>query len=55
MATKGVENYKVPRISGVRSLEEFKEIFETDKYRNKYGNGLTRKICVKLERANARR
>ena len=55
MATKGVENYKVPRISGVRSLEEFKEIFETDKYRNKYGNGLTRKICVKLERAIARR
>lgn len=51
MATKGVNNYKVPRISGVRSMEEFKEIFETEKYRNKYGNGLMRKICVKIERS----
>ena len=50
MATKGVDNYKVPRISGVRSIEEFKKIFETDEYRNRYGNGLIRKICVKLER-----
>lgn len=51
MATKGVNNYKVPRISGVRSMGEFKEIFETKKYRNKYGNGLIRKICVKIERS----
>ena len=51
MATKGVNKYKVPRISGVRSMEEFKEIFETNKYRNKYGNGLIRKICVKIERS----
>ena len=50
MTTKGVNNYKVPRISGVRSMKEFKEIFETNKYRNKYGNGLIRKICVKIER-----
>ena len=51
MATKGVNNYKVPRISGVRTIDEFKEIFETEKYRNKYGNGLIRKICVKIERS----
>ena len=50
MATKGVNNYKVPRISAIKSIEEFKEIFETKKYRNKYGNGLIRKICVKIER-----
>lgn len=50
MTINGVNNYKVPRISGVRSMEEFKEIFETGKYRNKYGNGLIRKICVKIER-----
>ena len=50
MATKGVNNYKVPRISGVKSFDEFKEIFETNKYRNKYGNGLIRKICVNIER-----
>ena len=50
MATKSVNNYKIPRISGVKSYEEFKEIFETDKYKNKYGNGLIRKICVNIER-----
>ena len=50
MATKGVNNYKIPRISGAKTFEEFKEIFETDKYRNRYGNGLIRKICVNIER-----
>ena len=50
MATRKVDNYKIPRISGVKSIEEFKEIFETDKYKNKYGNGLIRKICVNIER-----
>lgn len=50
MATRGVDNYKIPRISGAKSFEEFKNIFETDKYRNKYGNGLIRKICVNIER-----
>ena len=50
MATKGVNNYKVPRISAIKSIEEFKEIFETKKHRNKYGNGLIRRICVKIER-----
>ena len=51
MATKGANNYKIPRISAVKSIDEFKEIFETKKYRNKYGNGLIRKICVKIERS----
>ena len=50
MATRGVNNYKIPRISGAKSFEEFTNIFETDKYRNKYGNGLIRKICVNIER-----
>ena len=50
MATKGVNNYKVPRISAIKSMEEFKEIFETKKYRNKYRNGLIRKICIKIQR-----
>ena len=50
MATRKVNNYKVPRISGVKTINEFKEIFETDKYKNKYGNGLIRKICVTIER-----
>lgn len=44
MATKHVDNYKVPRISAIKSMDEFKEIFETDKYKNKYGNGLIRKV-----------
>ena len=51
MATRKVNNYKIPRISGVRTIDEFKEIFETKKYRNKYGNGLIRKICLKIERS----
>ena len=51
MTTKEANNYKIPRISGVKTMEEFKEIFETKKYRNKYGNGLIRKICVKFERS----
>lgn len=50
MATRGVNNYKIPRISGVKSFEEFKEILETDKYKNKYGNGFIRKVCVNIER-----
>lgn len=48
MATKKVNNYKVPRISGVRSISEFKEIFESLKYKNKYGNGIVRKILKKV-------
>lgn len=48
MMTKGVNDYKIPRISGVKTIDEFKEIFETKKYRNKYGNGLIRKICKKV-------
>ena len=50
MATKNVDNFKIPRISASKSFDEFKEIFESDKYRNKYGNGLIRKIFVTLER-----
>ena len=50
MMSKGVNNYKIPRISGVKSIEEFKEIFETDKYKNKYGNGFIRKVCINLKR-----
>lgn len=50
MACKDVNNYKIPRISGVRNLEEFKQIFETNKYRNKYGNSILRKIFVKINR-----
>ena len=48
MATKGVNNYKVPRISAVKSMNEFKEIFGTEKYKNKYGNGIIRKVCKKV-------
>lgn len=54
MATKNVNNYKIPRISGVKTIEDFKDIFETKQYRNKYGNGLIRKICVKIERTIAK-
>lgn len=50
MVTKNENNYKIPRISGVRPIEEFKRIFETDQYRNRYGNGLIRKIFVTIER-----
>ncbi len=49
-ATKGVDNYKIPRIPASRSFEEFKKIFETDQFKNKYGNGLIRKICVTINR-----
>lgn len=52
MATKGVNNYKVPRISGVKNLEEFKGIFESDKYKNRYGNGFIRKICINIKRSD---
>lgn len=48
MATKSVNNYKVPRISGVKDISEFKDIFETSKYRNRYGNGIVRKIFKKI-------
>lgn len=51
MATKGVNNFKVPRISGVKSISEFRYIFETSKYRNRYGNGLIRKVCINFKRA----
>lgn len=51
MATRKVNNYKIPRISAIKPIHEFKEIFETKKYRNKYGNGLIRKICLKIERS----
>lgn len=50
MVTKNVDNYKIPRISGVKSFEEFKQIFETDQYKNKYGNGFIRKVFVTLNR-----
>lgn len=50
MAIKNVNNYKIPRISGVKSMEEFKKVFETNEYKNKYGNGLIRKVCIRVER-----
>ena len=50
MATKDAPNFKVPRISAIKNIDEFKTIFETDKYRNRYGNGLLRKVFVKIER-----
>ena len=50
MATKHVDDFKVPRISGVKEFKNFKQIFETDKYRNKYGNGLIRKVILKIKR-----
>ena len=50
MATKDAPNFKVPRISAIKNMNEFKTIFETDKYRNRYGNGLLRKVFVKIER-----
>ena len=50
MATRDVDNFKIPRISGAKHFEEFKNIFETSKYRNKYGNGIIRKVFVNIER-----
>lgn len=50
MATQKVDDLKVPRISAIKDIETFKEIFETEKYRNKYGNGLIRKIIITVKR-----
>lgn len=50
MTTKNVNNYKIPRISGIKSFDEFKNIFETKTYKNKYGNGIVRKVCIKIKR-----
>lgn len=50
MVVRSANNYKVPRISAVKDIDEFKNIFETNKYKNKYGNGLTRKVYKVLSR-----
>lgn len=49
-ATKGAEDYRVPRIAMSYDFDKFKKIFETDYYNNRYGNGLFRKIMVTIER-----
>ncbi|MFA5407940.1 MAG: polysaccharide deacetylase family protein [Bacilli bacterium] len=49
-ATKEVDNYQVPRIGVSNDFEDFKTIFETTSYNNRYGNGLLRKILVTIER-----
>lgn len=50
MVIKNSDDYSVPRISGVRSINDFKEIFESDMYKNRYGSGLVRKIIVTIKR-----
>lgn len=50
MATKGIDNLKVPRISAIKDINTFKEIFETNKYKNSLGNGLIRKVVKTLKR-----
>lgn len=48
--TKTVNNYQIPRIGVSNDFESFKNIFETTKHNNKYGNGILRKIFVTIER-----
>ena len=50
MATKGIDNLKVPRISAIKDINTFKEIFETNKYKNSLGNGLIRKVVKTIKR-----
>ena len=50
MATKGIDNLTVPRISAIKDINTFKEIFETNKFKNSLGNGLIRKVVKTLKR-----
>lgn len=49
-ATRNVNDYQVPRIPVSNDFNDFKKIFETKKYNNRYGNGLIRKVFVNIER-----
>ena len=49
-ATKGSNDYLIPRIGVSNNFESFKIIFETDKHNNRYGSGLFRKIFITIER-----
>lgn len=49
-ATKDCNNYQIPRIGINNDFNAFKDIFETKKHNNRYGNGMMRKIIVTFER-----
>lgn len=49
-ATKSCNDYQISRIGVKTEFEEFKKIFESKKYNNRYGNGLLRKVFVTIER-----
>ena len=49
MTTQKIDNLKIPRISAIKDINSFKQIFETNKYKNKYGNGLIRKIAITIK------
>lgn len=48
--TQEVNNYQVSRIGVKNDINQFKNIFETTGYNNRYGNGLLRKIFITIER-----
>lgn len=49
-ATRSCNDYQIPRIGVNNDFENFKDIFETKKHNNRYGNGMMRKIIVTFER-----
>ena len=49
-AIKRDNDYRMPRINVNEDMNEFKNIFETKKYNNRYGSGLVRKVLVTIER-----
>ena len=49
-ALKTDNRFRMPRINVNEDYEEFKKIFESKKYNNRYGSGLIRKIFITIER-----
>lgn len=49
-SVKNCNDYQVPRIGVSQDFNEFKSIFESKTYHNRYGNGLIRKVMITIER-----
>ena len=52
---RNVNQYQIPRIGTKSDFKEFKEIFESDYYKNRYGNGIIRKVMITIERKLGKR
>ena len=55
MVSRSANQFEITRIGVDNNMDHFKEIFESNKYKNRYGYGFIRKVMITLERKIGKR